>query len=345
MIIETPIGDGYTFQAYHPSDLSQPDLDQISNLYLDSFGDKLDSNPIINAVASGDMNPYIWRNMQSPNSEESYIGVVRYENEIVAHSSFITHKAVYNGENVKAVHELDSMVHSQHRRKSLYKYLRQNLFEIADSQRVSIYYGFPNNINPLSKPEHSDAYNIQILNSIPFYENQNLFLDQNISVVLRDITEIPFEVNELWSKMISKTGFSIIRDQDFLNWRYLKNPINKDDYTVLVLEGEKGEIDGLVVVKKYYSLGSQIPKGHIVDILSPDSQTTQNLVNGAEHFLKQAGCTTNSMFLYPNLPGYYVLKTKYDKKIDAFTLVMTGLDRSISPDLELLLHAGDIDVF
>lgn len=343
--MEVDLENGYILQLLHPQDLKSEDVAAIAALYQHCFGSKCNAGGFVDVISAGNLKPYYWKIRETPNGKQNYIGLIKFENQIIAHAAYICHSATLRGQAILAMQGVDAMVHSKHRRKSLYQKIGKHVRELATQDGVAVCYGFPNKENPQSNEKNKTKFDIKELMSVPFFENRHIIPLSKGANVLQEMTEIPKEVEDIWNVMTSNVDLAIVRNKEFLHWRYLDNIVNASKYTFLGLNKLGSGMEGLVVVKKFQPGGGGKPKGHIVDLVSPDEATTQILVQGAERFLSNSGISTNSMFLYPALLGASELSKSYTKEIDAFTLVVSDLKNSVGQNLKCLLHPGDNDVF
>lgn len=69
--------------------------------------------------------------------------------------------------------------------------------------------------------------------------------------------------DRLWDQVAPDYGIAVVRDAEYLNWRYVRNP---DDYVAIGLEAGT-DLRGIVVVKT--TLRQGVTVGEIVDIVGP----------------------------------------------------------------------------
>ena len=94
--------------------------------------------------------------------------------------------------------------------------------------------------------------------------------------------------DRLWKKFSSSYSLTVLREHDYLNWRYFKDPESK---YIVVLAKLKEEIKGYLVLREGKALGKKA--GHIVDFLIEHMDQGQDriLIEKAISFLALRGCT------------------------------------------------------
>ena len=101
---------------------------------------------------------------------------------------------------------------------------------------------------------------------------------------LYEIQHFDHRFDEFWQGNAEKYDIMIIRDSQYLNWRYIKNP--ETTYKIFALgEVEGGAIKGYIVLA---TVEGEIKKGYIVDILVEkrgDEWAKMLLLQAAHYFL------------------------------------------------------------
>lgn len=90
------------------------------------------------------------------------------------------------------------------------------------------------------------------------------------------------EINDLWNKVKYKYPITIMRDEEYLNWRYTQNPFLK--YHIFI--GKKNnQIESFIVVRIEKTAKYTI--GRIIDFMATDDAETHTLLNAVEFCKKQ----------------------------------------------------------
>ena len=211
---------------------------------------------------------------------------------------------------------LDTMVHPDYRRQGMFTKLATRMYEVVAEQGIPLTYGFPNR-NSYRGFVHRLNW-VDLCGRIPLFVkmlNVRNVLSKRISnrlllsVValagrtalalfytfrkgalpadcrLEEVTRFDDRVNVLWDKASTSYSILVVRDKEYLNWRYVENPT--DEYTLFVVErGQK--TGGYAVLKCEERFGLQV--GFIVDMLTvPNEPDIDNglISEAVEYFRKE----------------------------------------------------------
>ncbi|MBU0755639.1 MAG: GNAT family N-acetyltransferase, partial [Planctomycetes bacterium] len=115
---------------------------------------------------------------------------------------------------------------------------------------------------------------------------QRLFSSTPPEYAFEEVSSFGPETDALWERS-KGYGLALVRDAQYMNWRYIDNP---DSYISIRCNHRSGELAGTLVLKKTIRRG--LPVGEIVDYLCPpeDSATRRALfLHGIER-LQREGC-------------------------------------------------------
>ena len=128
-------------------------------------------------------------------------------------------------------------------KKSLKTFLKYEKFNLIDCLPVYI---LPLKINNIigSRLRFFGVYKILGLIISFFYKNKNIDLKSNEQVILLD--HLDERIYDLFKKFSEKHLYYVVRDKDYLNWRYVKSP--KGNFFFLGLMKDE-EIKAIIVVK------------------------------------------------------------------------------------------------
>ncbi|MFA5309399.1 MAG: GNAT family N-acetyltransferase [Dehalococcoidales bacterium] len=82
------------------------------------------------------------------------------------------------------------------------------------------------------------------------------------AVVVRLEPAFPEDIETVWRHVMSSYDAAVIRDRDFLTWRYVNSP---DKYRIYLARNRNGEITGYMVTKFH---GGNLPTGYLCDFLT-----------------------------------------------------------------------------
>jgi len=123
---------------------------------------------------------------------------------------------------------------------------------------------------------------------------------------LFEVKEFDSTFDEFWQQHPEKQEIMIIRDAQYLNWRYMKNPAAQ--YTVYALrETKRGSIKGYIVLR---TVQEDIRRGYIVDILVDEKgeDLMRLLVSRAIHHCYAEDADSVTCWMLEHTPVAPVLK-------------------------------------
>ena len=215
------------------------------------------------------------------------------DGEIIGHFAAIPMNYRFNGENIIGSHSAAMVIHPDWQNKGLIKFVADKLIKDLVKQKIPFTYGYPND----------NAYDLHI--NILNYEDvasQRLFIKKidkktkkelnNNTLVWKKIERFDKDFDNFWD--IAKDDYKaiVIRDSDFLNWRYLDRPdANYQAYGVY----SDNVLKGYCVLKIYQD--EKVLRGHFIDLFTQlgDYETGYCLIkNGINFFENQKNAHANS---------------------------------------------------
>lgn len=209
--------------------------------------------------------------------------------------------------------QLDSMIHPDFQRQGMFTRLSTHAYKAAAERGVQLVYSFPNR-NSQYVYTHKLG-RITLCDRIPLFAkilNVRNVLDRRIgnrrllSLVapvgqaatgilyalrrgtpstdcrLEVVARFDEGVDRLWERASAPYGILVVRDREYLNWRYVENPT--EEYTLLTAKRFE-ETVGYIVLKCESRFGLQM--GFIVDMLTiPDEPAISGCLisKAVEHF-------------------------------------------------------------
>jgi hypothetical protein len=162
--------------------------------------------------------------------------------------------------------------------------------------------------------------------------------------VFKRMCSVDTEVASFWDTISREYGFALVKDNDYLNWRYIDNP---DQYEIYELR-LNGELQGLVFLK--YGKARKLKVGFISDILTRryDVRSLKTLMNHTFRIFDENGVDIVSCevpagdFFYKTLRKFGFINASKNHHI-----IVNGSHHTIaslpkSPS-EWLLFPGDAD--
>jgi predicted acetyltransferase len=222
-----------------------------------------------------DIQKWRWKYLENP-LKENLILVYEDRKKIVGEEAIVPFKAYFKGKILKIGHSVDSMVLNEYRGKGIFKKLALKSLKEGKERGYSYFYGFPNkNSLPIYTKKlnwMSFGYirrwifplNLNILSlkfKIDFSFLSPLFkIGKNL--LKRDYGfERVYNFNgvDVYLENLKKHyDIFLLRDEDFLKWRYLDHPyykydIFKDDKNIFVLRIKDVDIKRGTIEEFIYS--------------------------------------------------------------------------------------------
>lgn len=233
-----------------------------------------------------------WMYMDNP-AGDSRIWVVDHNGKIVGSRLVILVKMEIAGGTVMASQNIDLMTHPDYRRQGIFSALEKKSFNQLKEEGIPITYSFPSNmsypgymksrlffdtnalqvmINPLNlenvlKRRIKNKFLLKIYTVIG-YLFINIFYREKKppevdGLTLTKISSFDDRINDYWKKISNDHEIIVVRDKDYLNWKYVDVP--DVDYTIYLAE-EDEEIRGYIV----FGCAKQDQlSGYIIDVIAP----------------------------------------------------------------------------
>lgn len=250
-----------------------------------------------------------WRWMYRENPlGKARIWLAEHDGRIVGQYPLTFMSIKFENEILKVCQNIDLMTHPDYRGQGIFSRLERRALDEVSSKGVYITIGFPNraaypghiksgwfDIAPMRvmvKPLNwNNTLRMKVSNTFLaklcgigaslvdriFYRSQKPPVVEGLSV-----TQVPSfddRINEFWTKASSQYKIMVVRDRDYLNWRYCAVP--GVDYSIYIATKAR-QICGYLVLR---CMGwKQIKLGIIFDMLAQSQEIAQSLVfKGIEH--------------------------------------------------------------
>ncbi len=182
-----------------------------------------------------------WQYNQVPNGSISLF-IQREDGIIVGTLSVIISQLDHFGSQMKLAHAIDAVVDEKFRKKGLFMDLLNAMDKQMLKENISMIYGFP---SKNSAHAFFNKWEFKKLNPTPFMikligfnyilKKLKITKDQPIELFtflnelplnenIKTITKFNHEFRLVWNKFSNGELSGLIRDANYLNWRYFKNP-------------------------------------------------------------------------------------------------------------------------
>ena len=233
-----------------------------------------------------------WKYQDNP-AGASRIWVADHDGKIVGQYPLIIINMKIGEEIIKGSQNVDLMTHLDYRRQGMFFTLAKKALNEAGKEGINITYGFPNepaypghlksgwfdvcSLRVLTKPlnlrnllkkriKNNSLLKIcTITGSIVvgiFYRTKKTLEIEGLTIT--KIVSFDNRINDFWNKISRDYKIIVVRDKEYLNWRYINRP--DTNYTIFLAEEEE-EICGYIVL--WYQKEEELSSGHIIDIIAP----------------------------------------------------------------------------
>jgi GNAT superfamily N-acetyltransferase len=303
---------------------------------------------------SNDRQWWQWMFRQNP-SGPAFIVIAETDQEIIGHHAITFMPMKIRDQVTRGSHGVDLMVHPAYRRQGIFRMLGMKINESRKTTNRSISYGIP------LKESHQGFvkwFHLQDLCEVPalikvvdwgtvlkkrykipafagklvgyVYERitSHTSSPKDVETEIDEVASFDERIDKFWEKASKIKEIMVVKDMEYLNWRYVSKPGNK--YKILIARNEK-EIIGYTVLN--LEKGA-MPNGHIIDLLTlPDKATVaEALLTRALRYFKEEGIAIVSCLMLPDTPYYGTLRKLGFMRRTGVNLCVRIFDQNIPKD-------------
>lgn len=213
--------------------------------------------------------------------------VAEFEGELVSYFAVIPMRYWINEEKIRGSHSIAMMVKPEWQNRGLIKYVADQLLREVDNQNISFTYGFPNDNAYELHVKHLGYSDISM--QVSFEKIMPLDIEVNLNhfsstLKFQQIESFDEAADHLWEEAKEYFKVIVIRNANFLNWRYIARP----DVPYFAYGAyNQGKLVGYCILKLYRE--DQLLRGHFIDLFTiPGKQEYGRFLvqNGLEFFKK-----------------------------------------------------------
>lgn len=208
---------------------------------------------------------------------------------IVGHYGGVPLRMLHNGMEIKGLSICDVMISKGFRGLKTFRAITHKMEDILYDARFSMVYGFPNE-NTLLRPGEKLGL-FERVEDVYSLTKQTMF-NNNIKRLLYRIFPLEFEdkrIDILWNEAKRGLPLAVIRDRDYLTWRYKKNPLFSYELWGLRKRWDNNLL-GLAVIKR------ESDRMLLMDLVFMDNYLIP-LIQKLENLAFTAGARTLSLWL------------------------------------------------
>jgi hypothetical protein len=257
------------------------------------------------------------------------IWLAEVENKIIGQYAILPLHMMINGETRTGSLSLDTMTHPDYQHQGIFTTLAKTTFKDV-STKIHLTYGIPNDLSYSGFIKKLQWFHIctipqmvkilqwdKVLREyrIPSFigkclgyifkvKNNRVVFPYNPSIKIKQIMSFDDRINEFWLKASGLKGVMVVRDKEYLNWRYANKPDH--NYKVFIAENEKDILGYIVITLKRNNL----VRGFIVDLLALPNSThiAQILITKIIEYFQGSGADIVECWMLENAPYYAILK-------------------------------------
>ena len=213
-----------------------------------------------------DVANYLWKFRGNNPAGDSLIFVAEKDGEVIGHFAAIPMRYWIYGEEIIGSHSIGMIIKPEWQNRGLGKFIADKLFSDLENKKIPFTYGYPNdNAYEL----HLQQLGYEVISMQPLFKREvndgtDLdFISFPSSLTFEKIEKFGEDVNELWEEAKDNFRVAVIRNDAFLNWRYITRP----DVPYFAFGAYDNEnLIGYCVLKVYRE--NEILRGHFIDLLT-----------------------------------------------------------------------------
>jgi hypothetical protein len=149
---------------------------------------------------------------------------VNEKGEIIAHYGGMVHRMICEGGEVYGLAIGDVMIHPKYRAPKLFRAIASLVPEEAVRDGIILGYGFPND-RAFRLPEKLGLY--EKIEDV-CEANKEAIFSNNLSRYVYNLFPLSYDddrINTLWNSLEDNYVLAVIRDKDYIRWRYQMHPL------------------------------------------------------------------------------------------------------------------------
>lgn len=247
-----------------------------------------------------DLSNWYWKYTDQNPSGASFVWVAAEDCKILAHFAAVPYKIKVFDRELRASHSIGALVEEKYQNKGLLKFVGDKLFEDLSENGIPFTYGFPNDRSyGLHKSHMGYSDLIQFDNWVIQKSGINKVHSEHVgSTVFKKIDNFDDAFDELWRSCSCGYEIAIVRDKEYLKWRYLSRPdVKYYPYGFY----RDNNLKGFIVLKLYQE--DKVLRGNVLDIFArrDDGDTLSELINGGLNFFKEKSVDEATCWIWGNV--------------------------------------------
>ena len=240
---------------------------------------------------------WMWKFKGANPAGKALVWVAEDKKNILATFAAIPIMYFVEGQVTKGSHSIAMIVDPKWQNKGLIKYVADKLINNVVEEKFAFTYGYPND---KAYELHKQLLGYKDISNQEFYYYNFSKNEKNIkpntldNLIFKEIKSFDVAVDKLWDSIKKKFKVVLIRNKEFLNWRYVGRPDLKY-FSFGLFEKEK--LLGYCVLKIYKE--DKILRGHFLDIFTdPENKKVfHDLIIQSMLFFQKKNCHEVNLWL------------------------------------------------
>lgn len=243
------------------------------------------------------------------------IWLAEHDGRIVGQYAIVPVRVKIGSKTILASQSLDTMTHPDYRRQGMFETLAKKVYDEARNEGIYLVYGFPNEFSypgfikklnwfyidtmqSMFKPlDWRNTIKLKVgneflqgiaatgaglvFNKVFFRTQKPPFVE---GLTISQTTFFDERFDEFWSKICHQSQIIVVRNRDYLNWRYSTPNVS---YSILVAERD-GKICGYLVLRdRKDRMKKNVRLSYIFDIVAQSEEVMHCLVSRAVEHCRQ----------------------------------------------------------
>lgn len=205
---------------------------------------------------------WTWKFAENPFGK-AIIKLMFDDDMLIGHYAVMPMDVQIQSKLVKAVLSVNTMTHPDYERQGIFGYLAEETYKKCQRESFRFVYGFPNKNSYYGFTRKLTWKDLGKMTTL----EKELGVQAAGEICKRDsiypIEKFDERVNSLWNKTKDSYHVTVVRTEEFLNWRFAEHPT--EEYAKFIFQDGSNEILGYLVLKTYAN--DDEVKGHVVDML------------------------------------------------------------------------------
>jgi hypothetical protein len=266
---------------------------------------------------------WYWKFTGKNPSGHALIWVAEHESHLVGHFAAVPYRLNVFGEVVTASHTIGALVDKKFQKRGLLKFVGDRLMEELAQSHIPYTWGFP---NKLAHKFENVTFGYNDLLNFDEWGIEKAFIKKTSSQQsIRQVREFDQSFDRLWETCSPGYEIAVVRNRDYLNWRYLQRP----DWEYFPFAYYEDDIlKGYVVLKLYRE--DDTFRGHIIDIFArrDDEPVFSALIDHALSFFSAKAVDEVTVWIWGNplVEALFPRKGFIKKEIDRPLILRVNLE-------------------